>query len=226
MSWMRRFLLRLYASFRPGDAERALTREIDAHIGLLQEDFMRRGLGEAEARHAAQRAFGGVEPAKEQQRDARSFAWLQDASRDITYAVRTLGRAPGFTATALLTLGVGIGLIVSLFTVFNALALRTWDVRDPASIVVPFARPVGNRPFANVLPLAEFQYVRDHAQTLAGVVAWERGAAPLFYGSGPASEHLQLLAVSENFFNVLGIRMAARAGRDRQPSSLAEGVWR
>jgi predicted permease len=212
MSWMRRFLLRLYASVRPGLAERRLRREIDAHIGLLQDDFIRRGLSADEARRAARRAFGGIEPAKEQQRDARAFAWLQDARRDISYAVRTLGRAPGFTATALVTLGVGIGLNVSLFTVFNVLALRTWDVRDPASIVVPFARPVGNRPFANVVPLAEFQYVRDRAQTLAWVVAWERGSGPLHHGNGPGSAYLQFLAVSGNFFDVLGIRMAQGRG--------------
>ena len=100
MSQLIRFVLRLFNLLRGSRADEQLSRELDAHLPLMQDDFERRGMSPDEARRAARRAFGGVEQAKEQQRDARSFVWLEDATRDLAYAVRMLVRSPGFTLTA------------------------------------------------------------------------------------------------------------------------------
>jgi predicted permease len=124
--------------------------------------------------------------------------------------------------TALLTLGVGIGLNVSLFTFFNVLALRSWDVRDPSSVVVPFANPVGSRGYLNAVPVAEFDDIRERTETLAGLVAWERGSARVYCAGDVESEcaYVQMYGVSGNFFDLLGIGMAQGRGfRDD------EGVW-
>ena len=99
MSFVRRFLLRLCNVIRPKAAERQLGREIIAHLVLLEDGFRAQGMTSEEARTAARRAFGRVEQTKEQQRGARSFIWLEDLKRDIGYALRTLTRTPGFTAT-------------------------------------------------------------------------------------------------------------------------------
>ena len=90
MGTLRRLLLRLLTVFRHGRSERELAHEVDAHLRELQRDFERRGLSPEEARRAARREFGGVEQVKEQQRDARSFRWLEDLRRDVAYGVRTL----------------------------------------------------------------------------------------------------------------------------------------
>src|SRR5580765_836376 len=100
---MLRFLRRLLNALWPGPAEDDLAREAAAHLALLQEDLQRRGLTADEARNAARRAFGGVEQMKDRHRDARSFAWLDDARRDVQYAARSLRRTPGFAAVAVLT---------------------------------------------------------------------------------------------------------------------------
>src|SRR5262245_59642910 len=97
MAVLRRFLLRLRDFARPDRAEADLAREVEAHLGLLEDDFRRRGLDPDEARRAARRAFGGVEQAKEAHRDARSFVGLEEFRRDLKLAVRTLRRSPGFT---------------------------------------------------------------------------------------------------------------------------------
>ncbi len=72
---MRRFFHRLLSLVRHGRAEDDLTREAGAHLRLLEDNFVARGMSADEARYAARRAFGGVEQAKELQRDARSFRW-------------------------------------------------------------------------------------------------------------------------------------------------------
>ena len=90
MSEPRRLVMRLLSFLRAGRAERELTREMTAHLRQLEDDFIRKGLPPEEARLAARRAFGGVEQAKESQRDARSIRWLDELRQNVRYAIRTL----------------------------------------------------------------------------------------------------------------------------------------
>jgi putative ABC transport system permease protein len=73
MSTIRRSVLRMVASFRSARAEADLAREINAHSQLLEDKFLAQGMSPDQARSAARRMFGGVERAKEHQRDVRSF---------------------------------------------------------------------------------------------------------------------------------------------------------
>ena len=82
----RQVLLRIVNTFRRGRAERDLSREIDAHLAILEEHFRRRGMASDAARLAARREFGGVEQTKDVQRDARAVRWLHDGWRDVHYA--------------------------------------------------------------------------------------------------------------------------------------------
>ena len=130
-----RFIRRLVNVVRPHRAEPDLAREIAAHLTLLEDDFRRRGMSPEDARLAARRVFGGVEQTKERHRDARSFVWLDDARRDLQYAARTLRRSPGFAATAILTLALGIGANTAIFSLINTLILRPLPVRHPEQLV-------------------------------------------------------------------------------------------
>ncbi len=125
MTAVRRFLLRLVHFLQPHRAEFELERELAAHLGVLEDEYKRRGLTDAEARLAARRAFGGVAQAKELHRDARSFRWLSDLRQDTRFAARALVGAPGFTAVVIGTLALGIGANTAIFSVIHAVLLRS-----------------------------------------------------------------------------------------------------
>src|SRR5215472_12945747 len=79
---MRRFLAQVAILFRGRAAEREMSREIESHLALLEENFRARGLPPHEAKLAAQRAYGGVEQAKELHREARSLVWLEHIAKE------------------------------------------------------------------------------------------------------------------------------------------------
>jgi hypothetical protein len=135
MSQLRRFVLRLINALRADRADRDLGREIASHLALLEDEYQHRGMSPDEARFAARRAIGGIEQAKEHQRDARSFRWLDDARRDLRYAGRSLGRTPGFAAVAVLTVALGIGANTAIFSLIEAVLLRSLPVRDSQQLV-------------------------------------------------------------------------------------------
>src|SRR5206468_8868388 len=138
---MKRFFLRLLSAVFPGRADDRLAREVASHLALVEDEFQRRGMTPEDARLAARRAFGGVEQTKELQRDARSFVWLDDARRDVLYAVRTLRRSPGFAAVAILTLALGIGANTAIFSLMDALLLRRLPVLDAQQLVQVAMQP-------------------------------------------------------------------------------------
>lgn len=104
----RRFFLRLLAFFRADRADADLSREINAHLQLLEDEFAAKGMTPEEARDAAKRAFGGVDQAKENQRDTRSFRWLAGWKMDLKLGSRMLMKTPGITIVAVIALAVGI----------------------------------------------------------------------------------------------------------------------
>ena len=90
----------------------------------------------ADAKLAAKRSFGGVDQAKEHQRDARSFRWIDDARKDSIYAVRSLLRSPSFTIAAVLTLAIGIGATTAIYSVIDRVLLEPLPFPDGDRLVV------------------------------------------------------------------------------------------
>ena len=109
MTTIRRFFHRALTLFRSGRAEADLTREVNAHLQLLEDQFVGRGMTASEAHYAARRAFGGVEQAKEHQRDARTFRWLVGWPMDLKLGIRMLVKSPGLTLIGVFALAVAIG---------------------------------------------------------------------------------------------------------------------
>ena len=104
------------------------------------------GLTPDEARLAARRAMGSVALVKDIHRDARSLVKLEDLGRDLRHALRTLRRAPGFTFIAVFTLGLGIGVNTTFFTIVNAICLRGLPIESPERVMYVSTRDAKERP--------------------------------------------------------------------------------
>ena len=134
-----------------------LEQEIEAHIA--------RGIAPAEARRLALRDFGGLTQTREAIGDVRSV-WLEGVGQDVRYALRTLRRAPAFSAVAILTFAVGIGANTAVFSVVNAVLLRPLPYRDPGALVMIETAPMLFSP-GRVLPAW-----REQAKTIAGIAGF------------------------------------------------------
>src|SRR3954471_21245956 len=117
---VRRTVLRLLSSFRSSRAERELAREIRSHLQLLEDQHIAGGMDAEAARYAALRAFGGVEQAKEHQREARMFRWLAGWAMDLKVGARMVVKYPGLTIVG----GVAMAFAICVGTViFEVLSL-------------------------------------------------------------------------------------------------------
>ena len=201
---LRSFLHNLF-SVRSVEAD--LDHELQSHLEMLIEENLRSGMSPNEARRAAQIDLGGLEQVKEQVRDERLANWLHSVISDSRYALRQLRKNPGFTTVAVLTLALGIGVNIAMFSIADAVALRPLDVKDAARIIRMWNKKVSGAYAADPgFSWPEFEAFRSGSHSLSGIVASDRRGVLLRHGE----ETRQLLAniVSPNYFDVLGIKPA------------------
>ena len=211
-----------------------LERELRSDLELEEEEQRENGVPSDEARYAARRAFGNTTLIREQTHEAWGWAPFERFRQDVRYAFRQVRRSPGFAATVILTLALGVGSVTAVFSVINAVLLHPYPFRDPRQIVV-WRESI--RELEHVSPLLPDNYrhylnLKTHANTVEDAAIVQN---PVFSVS-TGVDHPQMtegLAISPNFFSVLGVTPIlgrtfapeeAQTGRDRE-IILTWGAW-
>jgi predicted permease len=207
---MRRLIARLVKTFRRRPAERDVAREIAAHLRLLEDEYARRGLTPEQARLAARRAMGSVALAQDRHRDARSFVWLEDTLRDVTYAVRGLVRHPGFAAAAVATLGLGIGASTAIFSVAYGVSLRPLPYAEPDRLIRIYETNPVNGLLRGDVSEGAFHGWREGVGSLQSMALHGRANTRFMVDANQTP--VTMMSVSPAFFDVLGARPLLGAG--------------
>ena len=198
-----RLAMRLRALFRGSALDRELDEELQFHLEQLVESNRARGLSPDEARRAALLAIGGVEQRKEECRDTRRVRLVQDLVRDLGYALRTLRRAPAFTTASILTLTLGIGTTVAMFTVVNGVLLRPMPFPDADRLYLVSLSP---RTFFMHQPgMADRAYLafRERDRTFEHLAAFTTYKGNLTGAGDPVVTTVG--QVTTEFFDALGV---------------------
>jgi len=190
----------------------SLDQDIRDFIERETQDNIARGMAPDEAHYAALHKFGNVTRVKEDTREVWTFGWLEQLWRDIRFGLRALVKSPGFTAVAVLTLGLGIGVNSTIFSVVSTMLLRMPPVHDPDRLMVLFSRKLGatgGSEDANRSPVSPPDFLDWRAQAtaysgIAAATSFENDSKVTLSG-GSEPERVPNGEVSANYFDVLGV---------------------
>src|SRR5438552_223268 len=198
-SWMR-------AMLRRSRVENEMDAELRFHIEAFGEDLVRSGVPRQEAYRRARIAFGGIERAKEECRDAHGVSSLETLLQDLRDGLRMLRKSPGFTAVAVLTLALGIGANTAIFTLLHASLWTPLSVSDPREIF-HLMRASSQGDFAGEFSYSYplFQQFSKIASPWGEVFATEVVGPRKFGLNGVSDQRVAGEAVSGNFFSVLKV---------------------
>lgn len=211
-----------------------LNRELDFHLAERVDELMASGMSEEEARREARLRFGNPVVQKERARDRDILPWLESLAADVRYALRSLRGSPGFAVVAILSLGLAIGANTAIFTLIDAVMLRSLPVVHPEELVwvTTPTRSGGLGEGADNFTNPLWEALRDRQDVFSGVFATADEHFDL--ASGGESRPVAGAWVSGGYFSTLGVRPSA--GRLVAPADdyrgcpavvvVSNGFWR
>ncbi len=211
MTWLRILASRARGLLRKNRLDREMNEELQFHLEMQTEQYLRQGMSPEEASLASRRSFGGIEQTKEAYRDGRGLPVLELLWQDLKYALRMLRRSPGFTAVATLSLALGIGANTAIFSLIDRVMVRTLPVRNPEQLVLlGNGRTSGTMEGAVHGQASMFSYpayrdIRSRNQVFTGISAFVTYTDALRVNIGRGELELaNVKMVSGNYFDVLG----------------------
>jgi putative ABC transport system permease protein len=208
---------RLLALFRKRRLDRELEGEIRAHLEMAKLDAISAGLSPEQAREAARRSFGGIEPMKEEHRDQRSVRWMENLSRDVRYGLASLMRDPGFATVTIGLLALGIGANTAMFSIVDAVLLKPLPFPEPERMVRVWETPSATeRNPTTTLTFLDWK----RSGIFEALSGEEQFRAAITTGADPA--RVFGTKVSADYFNVFGVK--ARIGRTFAPGEDQPGA--
>ena len=213
--------------------ESELDEEMRFHVDMEAAKHSRQGISSDEARRRATLAFGSMEHHKEAMREGRGVRGIERAAFDLRFGFRQLRKTPGFTLAAVLTLALGIGGNVAVFSVVNGVLLRPLAYPEPDRLVTIAHRTRGGDLPARLpnATAADVVYQANHSfEAMALYSSWQASLT----GGDAAPEWVDVTSVTRSLFDVLRVRPALgrafTADEDRRGGPhtviLSHALWR
>ena len=208
--------------------------EIKAHLALEADELRSEGLSQDAARRKARSEFGNVGAARERFYMKDRWVGLDRLLRDVWFALRSLWKSPGFAATAILTLALGIGANTAIFTLVHAILMKNLPVANPKALVrvgdhedccILNAAASSHEGSYSIFPYETYKSLRDHTPEFEQLAAVQGGGADLSarQAVGNAMSHWSRGEfVSGNYFQTFGVQPFA--GRSLMPADDADGA--
>ncbi len=206
---MREWLARLRDWFRRDRLDRELTDELRFHREQLERDARAEGARADEAPYAARRRLGNATRLREEARDRWSWPWLDHFQKDLRYALRGLRRSPGFTATVVLTLGLGIGANAAMFGVIDRLMFRPFPfLRDPGRVhrIYLINETRGRTEISSGFEYARYLDMKRWTSSFSQFAGFAQRS--LAVGVGDAARERPVAVVNTSFFDFFDLRPA------------------
>jgi predicted permease len=194
--YLRALAARLRGLFGDCRADQELDDEIETHLRLLTERYVRQGMAETEAAQVARRQFGNVTLLQEAHRDMRGIRFIDTLFQDLRFGLRMLLKSKGFTAVAALSLALGIGANTAIFSLLDALLLKTLPVKNPEQLVF-----VGGLDYHYPDPV--YREMSEKNTVFSGIFTYNWVEATV--NDGSQAERVSAQLVSGDFFTVLGV---------------------
>ncbi|HEY1897208.1 MAG TPA: ABC transporter permease [Terracidiphilus sp.] len=209
-------ILRLWAAktrglFMQGREDQDLDGEIQDHLNLLKDRYVRQGMSAQDANHAARKQFGNVTMLKERQRAQRSFLSPAEIWGDIRFGMRMIMKKPGSNAAVVVALALGIAMNAAVFSFVNALLLRPpAGVKATGRLLEIWLHNRESTGVQSYLPFTYPDYAdyRDRTRSLEGLVAFDGDGTRAIWNRSGEGQVIQGQLVSGNFFSLLGVPAA------------------
>src|SRR2546423_2063309 len=198
--------LRFAASRQRVDEE--TSREVEAHVELLVDRYVRSGMTPDDAHVAARPQFGNALLVREELHQMNSIGWVERLTQDLRFTSRTIRSNAGSSVTAIGTLALGIGATTAVFSVVNGVLIRPLPYPQPEGLVAVWHSAQFQGVTSNNIPLSSTMYLtyREHNQTFEQFGVWHSGAANVTGIGEP--EEIRTLVVTHGTLPAIGVRPA------------------
>jgi len=187
--------------------EEDLDREVRSHFQMLVDERIRAGMGRKEAERAARMELGGAEQVKEQVREEQLGHWLHSVVSDCRFGLRQLGKNRGFTLTVVLTLALSVGANTAIFSLVNALLLKSLPYAHPERMGTIYTRIAGSSEASDKrhnVNGEQWELLRDNVPALISAVSGG-GTSGVNLKAGSHVEYVHAGRVSAHYFDVLAL---------------------